>query len=335
MSGAKDFSIIISNFNYARFLRQSIDCALAQTLPNVEVIVVDDGSKDESPNIIAEYGDRIIPVVKENGGQASAFNAGFARASAPLILFLDSDDILYPDAAEKFAAEFSNPAVVKVAALLLVVDALGQSTGRMVPKGSLPSGSLLSTALFRGPSSHACPPTSGNAWRRSYLEKVMPVPEGSFRICADAYLFMLTPLFGEVRALPMAIGCYRIHGNNNWAYADSIVTAEAISRAIDFFEMRCNIMEKVILPEQNVSASAWRYRDFGHFKLVLLRWRLFGVRWRGATLLDLLRFSLLGAADARDIVRVLKVALMLIGPREFVQRLAAQSLGLLTRSASS
>ena len=70
-------SIIVNNYNYQRFLTEAIDSALKQTYCNTEVIVVDDGSTDGSLEIIASYGRRIIPLLKGNGGQNSALNAGF------------------------------------------------------------------------------------------------------------------------------------------------------------------------------------------------------------------------------------------------------------------
>src|SRR5215213_900396 len=90
-------SVIIDNYNYGRFLREAIDSALGQTYPRVEVIVVDDGSTDDSRAVIAAYGDRVVPVLKENGGQASAFNAGFAASRGELICFLDADDTFMPE----------------------------------------------------------------------------------------------------------------------------------------------------------------------------------------------------------------------------------------------
>ena len=96
MSPNPKVSILINNYNYGRFLAEAIDSALAQTYKNLEVIVVDDGSTDNSREIIASYSDRIVPVLKENGGQASAFNAGFERARSDWIAFLDSDDIFFP-----------------------------------------------------------------------------------------------------------------------------------------------------------------------------------------------------------------------------------------------
>jgi glycosyltransferase involved in cell wall biosynthesis len=93
-------SVLITNYNYAHFLRAAIDSALQQTYPVAEVIVVDDGSSDDSRAVIVAAaaattaGRLIIPVLKENGGQGSAFNAGFARSSGDIVLLLDADDIL-------------------------------------------------------------------------------------------------------------------------------------------------------------------------------------------------------------------------------------------------
>ena len=92
-------TILINNHNYATYLRESTDSALEQTYPRIEVVVVDDGSTDESAEIIRSYGDRIVPVFKSNGGQASAFNAGFAHSTGDIICLLDSDDVFEPQKA--------------------------------------------------------------------------------------------------------------------------------------------------------------------------------------------------------------------------------------------
>jgi glycosyltransferase involved in cell wall biosynthesis len=68
-------SIIINNYNYGRFLKQAIESALAQTYRLCEVIVVDDGSTDVSRSVLSGFGEHVVAVLKENGGQASAFNA--------------------------------------------------------------------------------------------------------------------------------------------------------------------------------------------------------------------------------------------------------------------
>src|SRR5258708_1155046 len=106
-------SVIVNNYNYERFLREAIDSALNQTYRNTEVIVVDDGSTDGSLEIIASYGQRIIPLLKGNGGQNSALNAGFSLSRGDVILFLDSDDVLFPTAVRAAVDAFFEPDVVK------------------------------------------------------------------------------------------------------------------------------------------------------------------------------------------------------------------------------
>jgi glycosyltransferase involved in cell wall biosynthesis len=96
-------TVIINNYNYGRFLATAIESALNQTYADTEVVVVDDGSTDDSRQIIAGYGNRIRPVLKANGGQASTFNAGFAASTGDVICMLDSDDLFYPNKVERIA----------------------------------------------------------------------------------------------------------------------------------------------------------------------------------------------------------------------------------------
>src|SRR3989442_14005385 len=90
-------SIIINNCNYGQFLKAAIDSALSQTYLHKEVIVVDDGSTDNSREIIAgSYGSRIVPVLKENGGQAPASNPGLAVSRGERGFLLGSGAIVMP-----------------------------------------------------------------------------------------------------------------------------------------------------------------------------------------------------------------------------------------------
>lgn len=94
-------SIIIPTYNSARFLSDAINSALAQTYQNIEVIVVDDGSTDDTPNIVAEYKGRIAYVSQANGGTASARNAGIDASNGQYLVFLDADDRLLPHMVER------------------------------------------------------------------------------------------------------------------------------------------------------------------------------------------------------------------------------------------
>ena len=211
-------SIIINNCNYGQFLKAAIDSALSQTYLHKEVIVVDDGSTDNSREIIAgSYGSRIVPVLKENGGQASAFNAGFAVSRGEVVFFLDSDDMLLPTAVKNATKFFRISDVVKVHWPLWEIDKDGRKTGGVIPHGILAEGDLREKVLREGPTTHLSPPTTGNAWARRFLERILPMPEAEYRISADSYLMELAPLFGKVKRILKPQGFYRLHEGNNYA----------------------------------------------------------------------------------------------------------------------
>ena len=131
--------VLINNFNYARFLPAAIESALAQTHERVRVIVVDDGSSDDSRQVLAGYEDRVEIVLKENGGQASAMNAGMEHSEGDVVMFLDADDALHPHAAALVAGAFAaDPDLVKVQFRTDIIDADGQPTGAVKPAAHLP-----------------------------------------------------------------------------------------------------------------------------------------------------------------------------------------------------
>src|ERR687897_1735676 len=160
-------SIIVDNYNSRRFLEETIDSALAQTYPNTEVIAVDDGSTDDSREIIDGYGDRIVPVFKENGGQASAFNAGFLASRGEVIFFLDGDDRFFPTTVEA-AMGVSGSGIAKVHWPLRVIDEHGEDTGQVHPSGELQEGDCRKDVIRDGPYTYVAAPTTGNAWARAF-----------------------------------------------------------------------------------------------------------------------------------------------------------------------
>jgi glycosyltransferase involved in cell wall biosynthesis len=207
-------SLVIINYNYGRFLCDAIDSALNQTYAATEVIVVDDGSTDDSREIIASYGSRVIPVLKDNGGQGSAFNAGFARSSGDIICFLDADDIWLPARVEVVAAR----ARERTEALLIHhayqrVDAKLRPFGKILPL-SLLEGDVGEKVLRSG----GCwpfPPPAALAFRRSCLASLMPIPEALFRSRAESCLAYCAPLLGPITAIDEPLCLYRRHDSSD------------------------------------------------------------------------------------------------------------------------
>ena len=209
-------SILINNFNYERFVADAITSAFAQTHDNIEVIVVDDGSTDGSLDVMrslqALYPDLKI-ITKENGGQASAMNVGFAACSGDFVVFLDSDDMLDPDAVEAALTVIGDDTAF-VQFYLRTVDRQGQITGLHPFCHFVEDGEVFRQVLTSG--NFRFMPTSGNLFTREALRLVFPMAEQHWRICADSFLVAAAAASGRVVTLPRILGSYRTHGSNAW-----------------------------------------------------------------------------------------------------------------------
>lgn len=200
-------TIAISSYNYERFVAQTIESALAQTYPNVEVIVVDDGSTDGSWAIIQRYGERISAVRSANRGQGSAYNIGFERSSGDWVLFLDSDDMLHPNTVERcLAAVRDDTSIVEFR--LRLIDANSQPLGNQIPY-TMHSGDV--TPIIRRFGTYAGPPSCGNFYRRSAIAPCFPVPAERWRGSVDTVPFIVGAFHGQVVSLPEALASYRLH----------------------------------------------------------------------------------------------------------------------------
>lgn len=202
-------SIIICNYNYGSFLEAALNSAVGQTYKKVEVIVVDDGSTDNSREILHRWQDRIKVVTKENEGQCSAYNAGFAICNGEFVIFLDSDDFLDVNAVSVVVQAFSE-GVAKVHYRMRLVDANGTQLGICIPRilarGNVGDHFLKSGYLY--PSA----PGSGNAYRKNVLTKLFPLPISEIdRHGADLYAIHGSSLFGEVRSIDEPLANYRVH----------------------------------------------------------------------------------------------------------------------------
>ena len=220
-------SIIVTNYNYAPFLTESIDSALGQTYGNVEVVVVDDGSADNSKEIIESYGDRIVPVLKENGGHGSAANAGFFASKGDIIIYLDADDLLHREAAAK-VVEAWKPGTATVQYYMELIDHEGHPIGQRFPREPLLKGNLKPLVISYGfyPFAGTC----ASAYGRHVLEQVMPMPEDQWRAAIDYYHSMTAVFFGDVVSLDEALAYYRLHDTNVTFHARGLTAEELRKR---------------------------------------------------------------------------------------------------------
>lgn len=203
-------SVVIPCYNYGRYVGQAIDSVLAQRYPALDLVVVNDGSTDDSLAVIRRHvaGGTIID--QPNQGEVAARNAGFAVSTGDVIMFLDADDLLEPAALSRIADAWS-PRIAKIQFDLLVIDAEGKDLGRRF--GHFRPDFTIQRVRddFARTGTYRWPVTSGNAYSRWFVSRAFPqVFEGS----VDGYLNTIAPLYGDVLTLPEALGRYRLHDTN-------------------------------------------------------------------------------------------------------------------------
>ncbi len=208
------FSIVINNYNYGRFVVQAIESALAVDWESKEIIVVDDGSTDDSRPVIEQFGTRVLAIFAKNGGQARAANIGFAQSTGDVVIFLDADDLLLPSVAREVAAAWG-PGIAKVQYGMIFVDRELRPLGREFPVYSERHTPELVMSSIRKSGGYLMSPTSGNAWSRDFLKVVFPIPTRDDGLeYIDQYLNKLAPFFGDVVSLRSSQCLYRRHGEN-------------------------------------------------------------------------------------------------------------------------
>lgn len=260
-------SIIINNYNYDRYIGEAIDSALNQSYDRIEVIVVDDGSTDDSRKIISYY-DRIIPVLKENGGQASALNAGFAASKGDIICFLDSDDIFAPGKVEEVVRAFNlSPDIGWCFHPLHTLD-MSESAASVCFPNTVVNQSIdwidFRTSIKNGNQPNFVPQCSAISFSRSLLNQILPMPEDEKTYIGDTYISMAALYLSKGCVLSSELTIYRVHGDN--AYSRKNLT-EKLNL---FFKLRIltGYWLKVNFPDLAKYTNIFFAKGLGSFWLV-------------------------------------------------------------------
>lgn len=237
---APTFSVVVTNYNYREFVAEAVDGALAQTHAPREVIVVDDGSTDSSPEYLrGHYGSdaRVKLLCGENGGQLAAFQRGLAAASGEVVCFLDADDRWGPDYLRQVGEVFA--ARKDIDFVFSDVRLIGNESGTQA-YASQP-GDLGYTVLGTWVRARWYgAPTSALALRRKLAERVLDLPTdivANWRISADNCLVFGASIHGARKYfLPTGNVDYRIHGRNGWWHEQARMREFAVQ-----FRTRCLI----------------------------------------------------------------------------------------------
>src|SRR2546427_2800360 len=219
-SNLRNVTVVIPVFNQARYLRESIDSVMGQTWRDFEVVVVDDGSTDETPNVIASYGARLRGIRKVNGGGASAVNAGIAVAQGEWVAWLSADDIWEPT---KLALQMDVVARSTTVALVygdfVYIDECGRVLGQhrsAVPRGRRRRlARLVRDNYING---------STVLVRKKVLDDVGMLDEGD-RYSPDFDLWFRIATLHDLAHVPMPLVKYRIHAGQSSSHTSAMQRA--------------------------------------------------------------------------------------------------------------
>jgi len=210
-------SVIIPAYNASRFVADAVDSALKQTHVPHEVIVVDDGSTDETSRVISQYGPRVHLVSKANGGVSTARNAGLERATGEWVLFLDADDRLMPNAVANLLTAGRATGGVAFGDIVCVDDRTGKCRPLRRP-GLAGLAPRPARALFAG---------GGLAPSAFLVPAALAVRIGGFdprfSYSADLHFFLRCGSLVPFTHVPAVVLVYREHdGNMSKKYRTSI-----------------------------------------------------------------------------------------------------------------
>lgn len=225
---------VVLNYNYGRYVRQAVESLLHQDTPFREIVVIDDGSTDDSRAVLSTLPDAVRVVHKANGGQLSAAAAALPLLSSEYVYFLDADDRALPQL------------VTEVAQLLPSRPVKVQFPLQAVSDDLVPTGSVFPTFVAGYDSArmqvdnavlgfYVCPPTSGNVYRRDVLVQ-LPLEELDQRDFIDGPPTLVQPYLGAVASLPEPLAQYRVHDRNHSSWARP--TQEQLRGEIDWFARR-------------------------------------------------------------------------------------------------
>ena len=225
---APRITVLIDTYNYGRYIEEAIESALGQDFPaeEREILVVDDGSTDDTRVRVGKYAGRVKYVYKENGGQASAFNCGMAQARGELIFLLDADDYWRPGKLRKITGLFAEHPEARM--IYHRYEELDEGSGAISERAAPVISGFLAERK-RDLISYWIYPTSTLAFRREALAALLPVPEG-LKIQADAYLAALVVFLGPVLGVAESLAVYRVHGKNLFYASGGADESERIQR---------------------------------------------------------------------------------------------------------
>lgn len=269
-------TVLVDTFNHEHYIEQALVSVLEQNFPSTEldILVVDDGSTDRTPEIVRKFAPRVQLLRKKNGGQASAFNVGIQESRGEVVAFLDGDDWFAPGKLERVTKTFEeHPGVTAVGhgyyewceatkEIKICVPSKSEAIRLESPETALRA--FLAWDFLR---------TSAFAARKKVLEKLVPIPE-TLVFCADAYLAPACIAQG-VYVIDEPLLYYRVHADNLCTFEET-GNQTRLRRRSEMHEALFELLEPMLvrLGVRRDSARAFLHPFL--VNLVRVKLRIFG-----------------------------------------------------------
>lgn len=254
-------SILIPNYNYVKYIGEALDSVLCQTYPHFEAIVCDDGSKDNSCEVINSYvikDSRIKLVSQENGGVAKALNAAYKESRGDIVCILDADDIWLNNKLEKILELFQeNSNYGFIIHNVIQIDGQGQALKSKPMLRNVANGWMGDFALENGGFVYNIPPASALSLRREVADNIFPLnPE--FVRNADSLIFRCAPFITVIGSVSEPLSKFRLHGANTTSFTN--LTADFLKKEQNTLE-RIHQEQKVFLRKKYGEKIALKLTD--------------------------------------------------------------------------
>jgi len=235
-------ALITPSYNQGLFIRATIESVLAQAYPDLSYLVMDGGSTDETPRLLAAYGERVAWQSEKDRGQADAINKGFAAIGGEIMGWLNSDDLLLPGTLAHVGRFFrDHPEVDIIYGHRIIIDEEGREIGRWVLPGHDPAALALTDYV----------PQETMFWRAAVWQKIGPLDAG-FHYAMDWDFLLRAERAGfRFRRLPRFLGCFRVHGEQK--------TAQTAAMTVEMDRLRQRHFGRPV-PQQEISRGLRAYQ---------------------------------------------------------------------------
>ena len=248
MSGPSLVTLVTPTYNQAGYLPETLDSVLVQTHPALEYLVIDDGSSDETPAVMARYEGRLSSMRQANLGQAATLNKGWGMARGKYIGYLSSDDLLLPEALARMVAVLdAKPDVVCAFPNSDLIDARSRIVRRAVCRPFDRETAVVEQECHIGP---------GALFRREAFDAV-----GGWRpdmkLAPDREFWIRLALRGRFEFLPDSLALYRTHPAATSFRAASEAVSREYLRVLDDVYSRTPVPENLLRRKDEAYANAW------------------------------------------------------------------------------